>query len=556
MKQSLVGILGIEISKCWQFALWRAGISRQTSEQFETTTRFHNLQTKVCVSGIANLIFWEQSLTVGKPGSSIDVVDMQSTRANSCARNLSAKWKETLSIWWRNRVFRAAIDHFCVVIVAGIVVSIFYLNSELLIPTSHAQSLTSGSDSNSKKKSTLTNELAPGVFYEGYLESTLEFEDNFDLDKSNDDDVAALKHRLGLSLLIDPGEWYRLFFETEISREDLKKNQRGKSTDGWEWRIKQAFVDFPNVSDGATLRVGRQNFKDPMEWFYDANLDGARIYYNYNDFSFEASVSREHLLPIDQLNNDKKNEIDNYIAVASYAPNKKSSTSGYVIYRDEDVFNNNNPEDLLFFGIQSIGQFSSAFEYWLNAAYVTGERARAAGARPIEAYAVDAGATLIFDDAPLEPSFTVGFVHGSGDSRRNSGKDTNFRQTGLQDNNYRFNGVTKFKYLGELFDPEITNIDILTLGAGIRPTKKSSIDIVYHHYRQDKAVDRLSGTNLNLDPLGIDKNLGHEWDVIFGVRASKNLSIEAVFGGFFPGAAFASNADNAWFGKLEINTEF
>jgi hypothetical protein len=38
---------------------------------------------------------------------------------------------------------------------------------------------------------------------------------------------------------------------------------------------------------------------------------------------------------------------------------------------------------------------------------------------------------------------------------------------------------------GERLDPELSNLLIFTGGIGIRPTRRSSIDLVYHHYLQD-----------------------------------------------------------------------
>lgn len=225
------------------------------------------------------------------------------------------------------------------------------------------------------------------------------------------------------------------------------------------------------------------------------------------------------------------------IFLASYTPKKKITNSAYIISRDEKSLNGSNPEDLLFFGIQPVGKMNKYVKHWFNGAYVTGKRARDNDVRDIEAYGFDVGSTFIIDSL-LEPSFTVGFAHGSGDLKRNQDKDNNFRQTDLQDNDYRFNGVTDFKYLGELFDPEITNISITTIGFGIRPSEKSSIDIVYHDYKQAEAVDRLTATNIDCDPQGDNAALGEELDIIIGYKEDKLVYVEGVLGVFLPGNAF------------------
>ncbi len=79
-------------------------------------------------------------------------------------------------------------------------------------------------------------------------------------------------------------------------------------------------------------------------------------------------------------------------------------------------------------------------------------------------------------DHKLKPSVTLGYALGSGDDASTSDVDESFRQTGLQDNSAKFNGVTRLKYYGEVLNPELSNLSVLTAGVGIRPSPRSSID--------------------------------------------------------------------------------
>ena len=395
------------------------------------------------------------------------------------------------------------------------------------------------------------------VTYGGYIESTSSFEWDFDLNDNKSGDLSSHKAEAGFSLLLETKKQFDFYLDTELSRRDFIENETNKTEQGAELTIEELYFDIYDEAEDYTLRVGRQTFKDDMEWLYDADLDGLRLFYKLEQITLELSLTEEDSFDGDFLNaeRDKDDEIKNYVFVASHVKKKKYSFSGYLIYRDEDEFDGNNPEDLFFAGIQSVGELTPGFKHWLNAAYVTGERERSNDTRDIEAFGYDLGGTLI-GDSSMQPSITFGYAYGSGDAERNEGKDENFRQTDLQDNYYRFNGVTKFKYLGELFDPEITNISITTLGFGLRPTKKSSIDIVYHIYQQDEAVDRLTGTNIDRDPQGIDTDLGTELDIIFGSKELKNVYMEAILAVFQPGQAFKSNADDAFFLSFEIGYEF
>ena len=394
------------------------------------------------------------------------------------------------------------------------------------------------------------------VNFGGYIESSSSFEENFDLNDDKREDFSSHKAELGFSLLLVTGKQLDFYLETELSQVDFIENETNKTEKGSELTIEELYFDITDEPENYTLRVGRQTFKDDMEWLYDADLDGLRLFYKKDQFTLELSITEEDAFDGNFLNaeRDKDEKIINYVVVARSAIKKKSSFSGYLIYRDEEEFEGERPEDLFFAGIQSVGR-SPGFNHWFNAAYVIGERERSNDTRDIEAYGYDLGGTLI-GDSSLQPSITLGLAYGSGDAERNEDKDENFRQTDLQDNYYRFNGVTKFKYLGELFDPEITNISIVTLGFGLRPTKKSSIDIVYHIYQQDEAVDRLTGTNIDRDPQGINRELGRELDIIFGSKELKNIYMEAILALFEPGEAFKSNADDAFSLYFEIGYEF
>ena len=224
-----------------------------------------------------------------------------------------------------------------------------------------------------------------------------------------------------------------------------------------------------------------------------------------------------------------------------------SEVTVYVIYRDD---REPDPEDLLFFGLQSTGELTPELDYWANLAHVRGTE----DGNDISGFGIDLGATYAFD-LPLEPAVTLAGAFGTGDSDPDDGKDETFRQTGLQDNNARFNGVTSFKYYGEVFDPELSNLAIATAGLGFRPTRRSSVDLVYHHYWQAKAVDDLRDSALDAEPNGEHRDLGHELDLIIGLREFQNIAWELVLGAFLPGDGFDED-DNAYFVGSDLRFEF
>ena len=150
---------------------------------------------------------------------------------------------------------------------------------------------------------------------------------------------------------------------------------------------------------------------------------------------------------------------------------------------------------------------------------------------------------------------TAGWAFGQGDNNTRDGRDGTFRQTRLQDNNGKFGGVTSFRYYGELVDPELANLHVGTLGIGYRFTRKASIDLVGHYYRQDKAVRKIIDSDIDQRPNGINRTLGWEVDAVIGWRPVRMWDFEFVLGRFKPGKAFARK-DDAWVSKLQVRFRY
>ena len=151
----------------------------------------------------------------------------------------------------------------------------------------------------------------------------------------------------------------------------------------------------------------------------------------------------------------------------------------------------------------------------------------------ISGWAIDTGLSWT---APidLEPTFTLSYARASED----------FQQTGLQGNSWRFRGVTNFKIYGELLEPELANLEVATAGLGFPLLTNSSIDFVYHHYRQITPRDSLRNTRLKRDPNGVDGDLGQGWDMVLNFRESRRLEIGLVGSLFRAGDAFGKRSGN------------
>ncbi|MFQ6005297.1 MAG: alginate export family protein [Woeseia sp.] len=289
---------------------------------------------------------------------------------------------------------------------------------------------------------------------------------------------------------------------------------------------------------GFDLQVGRADFDDEREWLYDQNLDTVRAIWTGNNIRAELSYS-ETL--------DNGNLIDEAAANSMlYISNNDDDRhlAGYVIHRDFDLA---VPIQRTHYGVRAFGEWLPQQESWLELAYMNGS----VGQADNRGWAFDIGSTWQFHD---QFSLTLGYAMGQGDDPQST-EDNTFRQSGLQDNNAKFSGVTSFRYYGELMDPELANLEILTVGLGWLPRRGISLDLVGHSYQQNELSVLLVDSDISDQPNGIDSDLGWEVDLVLGWRTDRRLDLEAVVARFSPGDAFNA-ADDALLGKLQFRYRF
>lgn len=386
-----------------------------------------------------------------------------------------------------------------------------------------------------------TLHLAPGLYLGGQVEWQTTSEDEHDLDERDAQDrvdhEAALRLRLRweVSDAVDAVATWR---RRQLWRHD-DEDGRVERADG---RLGETWVRW-NDAFGVPLElsVGRQDFDDRREWLYDQDLDALRLAWRPRPYALDLSVST--------VLADGSRRDEDYVNWIAYLSREDGGRhlAAYVVDRRDGSAADDSP---IFFGARALGEWLPDSESWLDLGLVKGFR----GDVDLDGFGFDVGSTWSPDWlGPFD--VTAGWAFGSGDDPATTEQNEAFVQTGLQDNNDRWGGVTSFRYYGELLDPELSNLSVATLGVGVRLARRTSLDLVWHAYRQDVAADRLRDSALDERPSGADRELGTELDLILGCRELASFDVELVGAWFRPGAAFPGG-DDAFLVKLQLRYKF
>ncbi len=389
--------------------------------------------------------------------------------------------------------------------------------------------------------------VIPGIPLEigGHLELSYEGLRNVDLDGAEDDDLDALKAEFELELLFAPSDRFEAYLRTQLTQQSTPRDENNQASSGTQLILNEAYVTLTAPASGLSLRLGRQLFEDERQWLYGAELDAVRGRYADSRSLLELSASESALIADeDLLNSDKEESVTNFILYGIRELTDNTDLGGFVVVGED----RNAPDTrTVLAGLTSRGEIADRLDYWIDAGLLRGEDQGA----DLRGYGFDLLASYRFE-APLHPRLLLGYAFGSGDPDPDGGPDRGFRQTGLQDNEAELGGLADFKYLGEVFDPELSNLAVLTAGIGMHPRDDLSVDLVYHGYLQDDASEEISSSLLDAEATGESRRLGSEIDLVVGFEPVEHIGIRGFFGCFLPGSGFENGADEASLARIEI----
>ncbi len=410
------------------------------------------------------------------------------------------------------------------------------------------------------------------------------FEGNMELHDDADDDDFRFEQELKLEFFYPWGENMLFFLESKAIYEARFRTPSGRR-EVTKWLARdQAWLYWSNVGDSRfSLQVGRQNFRDPREWWWDRDLDAIRMHYDLSRFHAELALAQE-MMPVSTLENGidpTENKIFRILGQTAWSWASKQRVDGFFLHnldhsKKHRVGSTVRPDrqdesdaNLTWLGLSASGEQSfdrfGGFTYLMQGAWVGGrERLLKFGDNADERNSVESRrkhrvSGWGFDSAltwetplPWKPSLTLGYAFGSGKR-----KETAFRQTDLQDNQGKFTGVKRFRYYGELLRPELSNMHIWTAAVGFNFWRSSSLDLVYHLYRQVHASSSVRSLRLDVDPRGKRRGIGQEWDVILAFRGWEHVDVIFTGSVFRAGSAYGKRSGNLASGlTLEVSYNF
>jgi len=352
------------------------------------------------------------------------------------------------------------------------------------------------------------------------------------------------------------GEPISFFSELEFIQK--RKRQTGSApTTTDTLNFNQLWLRFDeSLLPDTDLRLGRWLLRDEREWLIDENVDG--VYARFGDrLKTEVGAGRINYWQRNLLDSDTRGDKTNLLMLFSrYKVDDYWRIGGYAFWQYNRATESGRQLNV---GLRSYSPPRQAFSHWLDIGAVRGQKDE----QKLRGYALDSGVTWTYQPLPLRPRLTLGYAWGSGDDDSGDGVSRRYRQTGQQGNETWLGGETKYKLYGDTLDPELSNMHIFTAGIGISPTGQTSLDFIYHYYRQHRLA-ALVKNSTELDPKYdrlTTKTLGSALDIVAGWRINPHVKLEASAAWFAPSSRFYSGSGrrsarassaSSWWLKAEV----
>ena len=384
--------------------------------------------------------------------------------------------------------------------------------------------------------------------------------------KGGDESSLSLFLRPEISWNISPA-WQlyskaSLFTSTDVF--SLDDDDGGSKTDGFI-SINELWARY-HLSpgrQGSAIQLGRLRIRESSGAWWDQDIESIR--YSYETRQINGFIGIAEKLDAYRSDNTDYDESDddifNILGQWDYQWRYQHHIALRFLYSDDKSDSNaNDMDDLdaLWVGAGLQGRWNTAagkIRYTSDLMVMDGDldvveksgSGLAITEKSLSGWAMDARIWHSWK-APLKPRLGLQFAL--------TDSDGDFRQTGLQSNRaYLTDLKTRFYRYGELYRPELSNIQIITVFAGMDWQRIHELNIAAHHYTRRNEQRAVVDKGISAALIDGESSLGSEIDLIYtwnmkgdngkSYLGSKRMYLKAGLSVFMGGDAYGDEIDNA-----------
>jgi alginate production protein len=381
-------------------------------------------------------------------------------------------------------------------------------------------------------------------------------------------DQLLMEHQLEVEAFYTIGKPLSAFVQLQaVLEEDLLGRTFEDISDRYVERGEMWLYTEDILGSGMSVDVGRLDFEDDRRWWWDDELDAARITWEGDEIEIAGAVGYE--LASNRTDRSwvdpEQERVLRFLVESSWDFDSNHSFQIFFLHHDDhsptervgesvDVDREDDSDARLsWVGLRQTGIFDGGprglLGYWVDAGLVRGrEREIEFGdvgdpvpgrivveelkSHDVSGFAVDVGTSWLL---PLrhEPRLFAGWAYGSEE----------YRQSGLEENEAGFGGVERFDSYGALLRPELSNLNVVTVGAGLSLFRSSSLDLAYHYYRLHEPAEDLGDSELQFELDDEHRELGHELDLVLALEEWERLEFTIAAAVLRTEDAFGSEAE-------------
>ncbi|MEA3292462.1 MAG: alginate export family protein [Pseudomonadota bacterium] len=410
--------------------------------------------------------------------------------------------------------------------------------------------------------------LEPGLVFEGDVEVVINKLKNTTLGQEPDDNLRESEQEVNLGLSYAPHERFFAFGEIKfVADQEVFDDGTPRFAEEVVERG-ETWLFFKQIYDSRfSLQLGRQSFFEPRLWWWDADLDALRVYYDRGPWSLYMGLAEE-IAPVSTQfglidpENDNANRV---LGHGRWQGSERLNIDAFLLHqRDHSSrppagsaikteLEDESDADLTWAGLRASGDTGmsswGALRYRLDGAFVTGNETlfefeeegpdfsivESQEEKRVRGWALDLGFNWAVP-LPRSPSLTFIYAHGSGDKNHADDTERAFHQTGLQDKD------EEFRDYGQLLRPELSNLRIATIGAGFSVHRNARLWLGYHRFRQIYAAPFVRDASLDIEPTGKSRDIGQEISLVYETWPRENLRFQLIAASFEAGDAYGISA--------------